>query len=331
MQQRCISFLDYGLRGFALFLGSFALISTMRGFLSPGFAANIWWIDLRFLPGWAEQFFLLALSLSLLTFAAGGPATSCWRWIRLGLLSLACMVTAYNALTCLLLLRGGRLHAGWMVPFSLVLTVMLGACVVSAARKARPATPEPTVGRWPLAVGAVCMLLAFPFALMFFFGRTDYRRPADVVVVFGARAYEDGSCSSALADRVRTACRLYQEGYASHILFSGGPGDGTVHETEAMRRLAMRLGIPQGAILCDEQGLNTRATVRETIVLARKHHWNRILAVSHSYHLPRIKLTFQQEGADAYTVPAQERYTLRQMPYLMLREIAAFWTYYALA
>ena len=53
-----------------------------------------------------------------------------------------------------------------------------------------------------------------------------------------------------------------------------------------------------------------------------------MLAVSHFYHLPRIKLTYQREGIDVYTVPAKETYMLRQTPYSVAREVLALWVYY---
>ncbi len=56
---------------------------------------------------------------------------------------------------------------------------------------------------------AACVVL-FPLAQVFFFGTTDYRRQADVAVVFGAQVHDDGSPSTALGDRVTTACDLYQ-------------------------------------------------------------------------------------------------------------------------
>jgi len=53
-----------------------------------------------------------------------------------------------------------------------------------------------------------------------------------------------------------------------------------------------------------------------------------VLAVSHFYHLPRIKLAYQRGGVDVCTVPARQKYFLSQIPYSMVREVAAFWTYY---
>jgi uncharacterized SAM-binding protein YcdF (DUF218 family) len=173
------------------------------------------------------------------------------------------------------------------------------------------------------AVAAVTALL-FAFGHMVFFGNSDYRRSADAVVVFGARVYRDGRPSLALSDRVRTAAALVREGYAPILIVSGGPGDGDVHEAEAMRALAIAEGVADDRILVDRNGLDTRATVRNTQALLGPGH-KRVLAVSHSYHLPRIKLSFQQQGGRAYTVPAHETRTLIRLPWYMARETLAFW------
>jgi uncharacterized SAM-binding protein YcdF (DUF218 family) len=79
----------------------------------------------------------------------------------------------------------------------------------------------------------------------------------------------------------------------------------------------------------DKFGLNTAATVRNTVPMFRQWRANRVLAVSHFYHLPRIKLAYQRAGFEVCTVPARQKYFLSQMPYNMAREVAAFWTYYA--
>jgi uncharacterized SAM-binding protein YcdF (DUF218 family) len=327
MRHRLGILVQAGLRGFALFLGGFTLMNLAGGLMHADFDANIWWIDLGRLQGWAEKVVLLLMALAMLVFALMREPR---KKVCMGcavVVGSACAVCAFNTMSYVGLLTNGHLHSGLLLPFSLVLAVLLGACTVSALRCND--VQAATYPRWPVAAMAMLIALAFPFAQMFFYGKTDYRRSVDVIVVFGARAYADGRCSDALADRVRTACLLYREGYAPRLLLSGGPGDGEVHETEAMRRLALRLGVPDQAILCDEQGLNSRATVRETVALMRENGWQRVLAVSHDYHLPRVKMAFHRAGQDVYTVPARERYLLTQIPYLMAREVAAFWVYYA--
>jgi uncharacterized SAM-binding protein YcdF (DUF218 family) len=122
--------------------------------------------------------------------------------------------------------------------------------------------------------------------------------------------------------------RTVPPGQSQPTAFFGGPGDGAIHEPEAMRRLARRLGVPDSAILLDSNGLNTDATVRNTVALQTEAGFTRLLVVSHGYHLPRVKMAYRRTGLEVYTVPARETRPLTQMPYLMAREVAAVWAYF---
>jgi vancomycin permeability regulator SanA len=146
--------------------------------------------------------------------------------------------------------------------------------------------------------------------------------------VLGARVYSDGRLSDALADRVATACALYRQGYAGKLVMSGGPGDGFFDEPTAMKNAAVRLGVREEDILLDPAGLNTAATVKNTERMFAELHISSVLVVSHFYHLPRVKMAYARVGREVYTVPAKESYLLRQMPYNMVREVAALWVYY---
>ena len=50
--------------------------------------------------------------------------------------------------------------------------------------------------------------------------------------------------------------------------------------------------------------------------------------MSNFYHLPRLKLAYQRAGLEAYTVPAWKGAWITETPYLMAREVPAFWLYY---
>jgi uncharacterized SAM-binding protein YcdF (DUF218 family) len=167
-------------------------------------------------------------------------------------------------------------------------------------------------------VGAV---LGGPLVLLLHllsFGATDYSRPAEAIVVFGARVYEDGSPSLALEDRVRHGVRLYRQGLAPRVVLSGGPD-----EVPVMAAMAIRAGVPREALELDPAGLNTHATLANL-------KERRIVAVSHYYHLARIKLTAQRLGISCATVPCAMSRHLAQEPYYLARECAAFVGYYLL-
>lgn len=312
-------------RGLALFLGIFSLLNILGEWRAPNFDASLWWIDTRPLPHSLSQLLLGAAGVLLLAYGLR-PDIAGWRRMltRAALITLA-LFTLLNSISFYALSIDGLIHPQLPVPLSLVWcgVLLLILCAVGM----EPA-PVPRAGRLLTATTLLACLLGFPVAQIYFFGMTDYTRPADVIVVFGARAYADGTPSSALADRVRTACQLYREGVAPRLLFSGGPGDGRVHETEAMRRMALREGVPDSAILLDPAGVDTQATVAHTVPCFEALGVERVIVVSHFFHLPRIKMAYQRAGWEVYTVPAHKPLLHTQVPFLVVREIVAQWVYY---
>ena len=313
-------------RGLALFLGGFALLNLLGGLRTAHFDANLWWIDVRTLPPIIATPLLVVSSICLAGFAIWPPRSIGVRCLILGpVVALGTVALANTAQFYILLLRG-VLRPGIPIPLSLFVTAAL--VLIAAAVWLEPAQAHRVRSAfWTLGVAFGC-LAVFPLAQMFCFGKTDYRRRADAAVVLGARVYADGRLSDALQDRVRTACQLYRNGLVRRLILSGGPGDGAIHETEAMKRMALQLGVSAKDIWLDKAGLNTQATVRNTGLLLSQWHASRVLVVSHAYHLPRVKLAYQRAGWDVFTVPARENYLLRQMPYNMAREVAALWVYY---
>ncbi len=324
-------------RGLALFLGAFTLLNIVGSWWSPGFDANGWWLDVAFLPWKSGHALLICGALALLAIGINRPRAP-RGWARIwtqtavgGLLTVA----LWNTAGFYWLWFRGQFTPGVWVPLSLLLAAALGFVACAAWR------PQPRAG-WAARIlyflTIVAAMVIFPLAQMYCFGRTDYRRQADVIVVFGAKANADGTPSEALDDRVRTALALYQEHRAPLLIFSGGPGAGTLSEPQVMRHLALAAGVPASAIVLDEQGLNTDATVDNTVALFPERGIKTVLAVSHDYHLPRIKLTYERALAAAatganttiavYTVPAQQRRPLTARPFFMAREVVALWVYY---
>src|SRR5439155_4619874 len=200
---------------------------------SQGFDANLWWIDLRVLPQTIGDIFLLLAALCLIGFAVR-PPRSVWRRV----LTVVCVaalltVTAANVVQFYLLLARRLIAPAIPIPLSLFIAGALALILVANLHQPSANRNSRFTIREHLPALAVCLgcLLLFPLAQMFCFGKTSYRRPADVAMVLGARVYADGHPSDALADRVRTACQLYRDCLTKTLLFSGGPGDGPIHET----------------------------------------------------------------------------------------------------
>ncbi|MEQ9364386.1 MAG: YdcF family protein [Leptospirales bacterium] len=324
-------------RSIALFFGAFGLLNDLLGRIVPGFDANLWWIDFRLIEIVSPTLASTALyftSAGLLLFAArGGRAHDpTGRAMRAALWTL-CALVIQNIVQYYALLASGMIRSAFPVPLSLFLLLpvlaMLRACSRSPGLLILPGRAG---GRAMDALRVLTTLgvagALFPVAQMICFGSTDYRRPADVAVVFGARAYASGRMSTALFDRTRTGVELYRSGLVGRLFFSGGPGDGAIHEVEAMRNYALEHGVDSRDIILDPSGLSTQATVENSMGVFQRVGYSRVLAVSQFYHLPRIKLTYLRAGLDVYTVPAAKSRLILKLPVLMAREIAAFWFYY---
>jgi uncharacterized SAM-binding protein YcdF (DUF218 family) len=292
---RTIALMD----GARLFLGALLLVDAARSFFTPDSSL-----------------------LSALVRLPGGQPLPAMDGLVLGaaflirhrvaaLVLLAHLVLAGVNVAEFYLLRSQGLTAA-PVPFALITVAFLVGGI------ARTFYNDPT-GAWTwIAAGAA---LAGPVLLLihlFSFGATDYARPAQAIVVFGARVYDNGHPSLALEDRVKHGVRLYHEGLAPRLILSGAPD-----EVPAMRRLAREGGVPESALISDAAGVNSYATLAN---LKERD----VVAVSHYYHLARIKLTAHRLGIQCATSPCPMSRRLAKEPYFVARECAALVSYYLL-
>ena len=305
-------------RGVALFLGVFGIVNVLGDLRFARANTNVWWLDLWPLPIPLARLVMAGIAAALISYALR-PDARRGRGLRQALVLLAAAAAVLNAIGFYVALAKHEMHTSLPVPLSAIVALVLIAIAIEHGRshEERPVA---------LAAAALGAAFVFPVLQVCFFGLTDYRRPAEAIVVFGARANADGTPSDALADRVRTACSLYRAGFAPRIIMSGGPGAGQASEPQVMRALAQRLGVPAAAIIEDPAGVNTEATVQNTMRILSAPP-ARVLAVSHFYHLPRIKLAYQRRSVEAFTVPSEDTVPW-SMPFNLMRETAAFWWYY---
>jgi vancomycin permeability regulator SanA len=250
----------------------------------------------------------------LLALLAGGAA----------LLALADTAAFYDALV------GGTVASIAIVPASLFAALVLAGLALAALRD--DGAPVTWTRRSAALAGASVIVVTtlVPLGELVTFGVSRYERHAPVAVVFGARAYADGTPSQALADRVDEAARLYKKGLVTRLFLSGGidPEVG-VSEPEVMRARAVAAGVPEEAIEIDEHGDDTQKTVENAAASMRAHGDRSALVVTHWFHEPRAKILFDAAGVRAFIVPARMRRRLLAEPYYVAREVAAH--YVALA
>ena len=225
------------------------------------------------------------------------------------------LLAAYDVTSFYRALAEGAIHGPSVVPASLVVAALFAALAAAITLERRERPPWTARRAGACAGITLASLAAMPLLLMFTFGPTRYERQADCAIVFGARVWDDGTPSDALADRVDEAIRLYQRGFVGALVMSGAIDDRNgFSEPEVMRARAVARGVPAEAVLLDEAGIDTASTVRNSAALMRRSGFGAALAVTHYYHEPRTKMLFERAGVRTYTVPAKMSRRLLKEP-----------------
>ena len=319
-------------RGAALFLAAFILIALVGEARGRATDLNLWWIDLRDLPGAVRLPLLAGSAVTLVAWALRSAPGRRLRRLAAAAYALAALFALRDAARVVSIGGGGLVHPASPIPLSLVIAIGLGILAVLALRERAPPTRHGRRTTPAILAAAAGWAIVFPLAQMLFFGTTDYRRPAGAAVVFGARVYASGRPSPLLADRIATGVDLYRTGLVGTLVMSGGDGADGFNEAVVMRDEAVAAGVDPANILVDSAGNTTEATVDNTLALLAARDGgivpSRVIAVSQAYHLPRIQLAYANGGIDVLTVPAADPEPIRELPLLALREVPAFWAYF---
>jgi len=224
------------------------------------------------------------------------------------------------------------------------LIVLLGCLTVLVVS---PVSPRRL--RWIRVLAVSAFLLAFLFGnsvvadtLMGLLERqalpfdSSTAKRFDAIVVLGGGAAGKGTLrpSDELTDLSiqRTICgvNLFARGFAPRILFSGG--DATIigsgpKEALEMKRTAQRLGVPEEAILMEDQ---SRTTYENALATKRLLGQASILLVTSARHIPRALGLFRKQGLDVtpspcgYSVKNRPSESWRGRLFALLPEVEAF-------
>lgn len=117
--------------------------------------------------------------------------------------------------------------------------------------------------------------------------------PAEVIV-----AISGGDTPARTAE----AIRLYKEGWAPQLIFSGAALDTSgPSNAEAMRAQALKAGVPDEDIILDTKAIDTATNAAGTMALLTSRD-KRVILVTSPYHQRRASIEFQKVLGDAVTV-----------------------------
>ena len=125
-----------------------------------------------------------------------------------------------------------------------------------------------------------------------------------VAIVFGAGLYRNGSATPVLADRVTAAANLYFAGKVEKLLMSGDNRFVDYNEPEAMRKLAVSLGVPNEAIVLDYAGRRTYDTCYRAKAIFKV---DQAILVTQAFHMPRALYLCNRLGVDSIGVESDLR------------------------
>ncbi len=179
-----------------------------------------------------------------------------------------------------------------------------------------------------LTIATSCLLTVLGFVVVTLqSGSMSDPIPADavpVILVLGCTVDSDGAPSEALADRVATASKLQVNGHGKSLVLSGGPGEGTVTESQAMQKLAIADGVSESALQLDPAGISAVASLQFAAALPELQEDRRLIVVSHWYQLARIRMLGRHAGLQIIAVPAVQEHALFNQNRLYAQEAVAF-------
>jgi uncharacterized SAM-binding protein YcdF (DUF218 family) len=154
-------------------------------------------------------------------------------------------------------------------------------------------------------VVAMFVLWASSAAAVLVWSSRDEAQPAQVIVVLGAAQYA-GKPSPVLRARLDHALDLWDRHLASLLILTGGTGAGdTTSEAAVGRNYARKHGVPDSAILVENEGRTTSESMRAVAGMLEVRGLQTALLVSDPFHMWRLRILARRFGFTPYTSPTQ--------------------------
>jgi uncharacterized SAM-binding protein YcdF (DUF218 family) len=163
------------------------------------------------------------------------------------------------------------------------------------------------IARRVLTIGmlTVFFLWVASAVTVLFWSSRDEARPAQAIVVLGAAQYA-GKPSPVLRARLDHALDLWNRHLALLLILTGGTGSGdTTSEAAVGRNYAKKRGVPDTAILVENEGRTTSESMRAVAGMLEVRGLQSALLVSDPFHMLRLRILARRFGFTPYTSPTR--------------------------
>jgi uncharacterized SAM-binding protein YcdF (DUF218 family) len=182
-----------------------------------------------------------------------------------------------------------------------------------------------TVARWAVRVvaGVVALTVLYvgiTFGQVWWASRQDEARAASAIVVMGAAQW-DGRPSPVLRDRLDHAADLWEQGYAPHIIVTGGKQQGDrVTQGFAGYDYLREQGVPDEVIKVEVEGTNSYEELSASAFIVNSDGLSpQVIVVTDPYHSFRVQAIADEVGLDAAVSPTDSSPSVTEL----VRETAA--------
>ncbi len=163
-------------------------------------------------------------------------------------------------------------------------------------------------------------------ALIVIDGLNDELKPVDIAVVLGNKVDIDGQPSERLQARLDKAFELYNEGYYSFVIVSGGIGKEGFDEAKVMKAYLVEKGVTEDKIIEDNNGYNSYMTAQSTSKIMDELKLDSAMVITQYFHISRTKLAFRKLGIKEVHSAHAQIFEFRDI-YSIIREFPAYYKY----
>ena len=122
-------------------------------------------------------------------------------------------------------------------------------------------------------------------------------------VVLGTQVLPRGKPSPTHPKRARHAARLYTSGRVDRVVVTGGVGKHPPSEAEVMARILRDEGVPDRAVLLEDEAESTWDSARLVAAMAAGEGVSEVLVVTDPLHCVRTAAAFRRAGLIAWAEP----------------------------
>ncbi|WP_141502945.1 YdcF family protein [Paenibacillus luteus] len=157
-------------------------------------------------------------------------------------------------------------------------------------------------------------------------GLNDELKPVDAAVVLGNKVEVNGQPSDRLKARLDRSVELYDGGYFTFIIVSGGIGKEGFDEAKVMKSYLIDKGITEDKIIEDNNGYNSYITAQNTSKIMDELDLDSVMVITQYFHVSRTKLAFRKMDMKAVYSAHAKIFEYRDI-YSIIREFPAYYKY----